>query len=70
MMRQLDDEQQRRVLEFAQHMIKPIGISRKLAIQYAREINFDSQDLLDMKDIIEEACEQIEDFPQVNLLSS
>lgn len=69
-MRNLNDEQQRRVLEFEQNMINPIGISGKLAIQHAREIHFDAQDLLDMKQVIEDACEQIEDFPQIDLSSS
>ncbi|MEO8395999.1 MAG: hypothetical protein ABI700_23590 [Chloroflexota bacterium] len=37
------------------------------AIQHAKEIGFSSADLAQMQQAIEEACENIEDFPEVNL---
>jgi hypothetical protein len=65
----LNADQQRRVLEFAQGLTYPQGISGKQAVQYAREINFPPEDLLEMEKAIEEAFEQVEDeeINEVNL---
>lgn len=63
----LDTEKQRQVLEYAQSLSKPKGISGRELIQLAHELNFDPQDLVEMQQAIEEECEQLEDFPEVDL---
>jgi hypothetical protein len=63
--RKLSADKQRRVLEFVKDLVKPQGTPGKLAVQYAREIHISSEDLAAMEKAIEEACEVIEDFPDV-----
>lgn len=64
----LSEKQQREVLEYVRKMvIRPPGTPGKLAIQYAREINFDSDDLNEMERAIQEEFQRVDEFPSVNL---
>jgi len=66
--RRLDPEQRRRVLAYARALrTRPKGMSGKEAIRIAREINFDSDELALMQQAIEEAFEQVDEFPEVDL---
>lgn len=58
--RKLNIEQQRTVLEQVRRLVRPKGTSGKLAIQYAREIGFTSEDLAEMEQAIDEAVESFE----------
>jgi hypothetical protein len=62
----LSPEKQKRVLDFARGLTRPKGISGKEAIRIAREINISSEDLAEMEQAIEEWCERIDDWPDVN----
>lgn len=65
--RLLDEAGQRRVLEFIRGLSRPKGEPGWKIVQHARKINISSKDLDEMRQAIEEACEIIEDFPEVNL---
>ena len=66
--RKLNGEQKQRVLEYVEKQLSPIkGTPGKLALQYAREIDFSREDLAEMQAAIEEAFETIDDFPDVDL---
>lgn len=56
----LDSEKQKRVLEFIRSLGLPKGISGEDLIARAHQVNFDSVDLEEMKQAIEESCERIE----------
>jgi hypothetical protein len=60
-------EQQRMVLDYAHSITRPRGTPGKLAVQYAEEIGFSSEDLREMEQAIEEWCERVDDFPEVDL---
>jgi hypothetical protein len=65
--KQLDEENQRVLLAIARLLAQPKGgTPGYLAKQYAREIGFSSEALAEMQQAIEEACEQIDDFPEVH----
>ncbi|MBI5670749.1 MAG: hypothetical protein HZC41_22375 [Chloroflexi bacterium] len=55
--RKMTPGQQRKLLEQAR-TIRPQGTPGKLAVQYAREIGFEKQDLAEMAEAIEEWCER------------
>lgn len=63
----LNVDQQRRVLEFAQGLTRPKGEPGWLFLERTRDIHIEPDDLKAMEQAIEEACEQIHDFPEVNL---
>lgn len=63
----LTSEQQQQVLAFAESIARPRGTPGKLAVQYAREIALSDEDAEAMMQAIDEACEQVEDSPEVNL---
>lgn len=44
---------------------RPQGLPGYLAVQYAREIDFDPDDLAEMARVIEEECERIDPVPEV-----
>jgi hypothetical protein len=61
----LTEEQKRELLEHARRLTRPKGTPGKLAVQYARELNFAPEDLAEMEKAIEEWCERIDDSPAV-----
>ena len=64
----LNESQQREVLDtIARVKNRPQGTPGRLAVQIAREIGFSHEDLAQMEQAIEEAFENIDDFPEVNL---
>lgn len=64
--RRLDLEGQRRVLEFARSLGRPKGEPGWRIVQHAREINFPKDDLAEIQQAIEDFCEQVEDFPEID----
>lgn len=64
--REMNEEQQREVLAFARSMKRPKGISGKEFIERTKDIRIDPEDLKLMQDAIEEWCERVSDFPEVN----
>ena len=62
----MTEDQQRELLEHARRMARPKGTPGKLAVQYARELNFSPDDLAEMEKAIEEWCERIDNSPAVN----
>jgi hypothetical protein len=66
--RKLNRDQQQRVLAFVDEQLTELkGTSGRDAIRIAREIGFSHDDLMEMQAAIEEGCEVIEDFPEVDL---
>lgn len=51
---QMTAAQQRELLEHARRLKRPKGTPGKLAVQYARELAFDPEDLAEMEKAIEE----------------
>ncbi|RMF82551.1 MAG: hypothetical protein D6737_01415, partial [Chloroflexi bacterium] len=66
-LRKLSPEKQRRVLDYTRSLTRPKGTPGKLAVQYAREINFPAEDLAEMTVAIEAFCEVVEDIPEIDL---
>jgi hypothetical protein len=64
--KQLNEDNQRKVLEYARSLSRPKGISGKAFLEHTRDIRISSDDLKLMTDAIEEAFEVIEDFPKVS----
>ncbi len=58
----LDEEKQKRVLEFVRSLSKPEGIPGEALVTLARELNFGPDDLTEMARAIEEGCEQIDQW--------
>ena len=58
--RELNIEQQKRVLEFVRSLSYAKGILGKDLITRVYEVNFDPADLEEMQRAIEESCERIE----------
>lgn len=66
----LSHEQQRQVLQYVQLLTashRPKGEPGWKMVQAAREINFPKEDLEEMAQAIEEWCERVDDFPEVDL---
>jgi hypothetical protein len=64
---QMTEEQQRELLKQAHRLKRPKGTPGKLAIQYARELAFNSEDLAEMEQAINEAFEKPAGFTEVEL---
>lgn len=62
-----DEQRLREILAFVAAPNRLRGEPGWRAIQHAREIGFSHEDLAEMEAAIEEACEIIEDFPEINL---
>jgi hypothetical protein len=63
----MSPEMQRKALEYLRNLSGlPEGTPGYLAVQYAREIGFPKEDLDEMEQAIEEWCERVDDFPEVN----
>ncbi len=58
--RRLDEEQQRRVLEFAQRLKRRKGTPGRLFLELTRDIKFHPDDLDVIERAIEEDCERID----------
>ncbi|MEL6526654.1 MAG: hypothetical protein AAFQ07_13190 [Chloroflexota bacterium] len=65
--RRLTDAQKQEVLAFAETVSRPPGESGDSIIAHVRELDFDKEFLSEMKISIEEECERIEPFEDVNL---
>jgi hypothetical protein len=66
-LRRMSPSKQREALEAVRRInIHPEGEPGWKIIQHARAINFPLEDLEEMERAIEEACEEIEDDPEVN----
>lgn len=65
----LDRDQQKQVLNFARGLRRPPGTPGKLAIQYAKEIDFPKEDLAEIENAINEAFKDkaLKVFPDVNI---
>lgn len=64
----LDDEALRDVLGYVRtRKNRPPAEPGWKAVQHVTTIAFPKQDLEEMERAIEEACEEVEDFPEVNL---
>ena len=64
--RQLDREQQRRVLIYARALrTRPKGLSGQEFLERTKDIRIDPDDLNRMSQAIEEAFEQINELPEV-----
>jgi mRNA-degrading endonuclease RelE of RelBE toxin-antitoxin system len=57
----LSTEQQRQVLEFVREVQRPSGEPGPSLVQHAREIRFPHEDLEEMKRVIEEEFERVDD---------
>ena len=62
----LTNEQKRELLEHAHRLTQPKGISGKEFMERTKDIHIAPQDLKAMQQAIEEWCERIDDFPEVN----
>jgi mRNA-degrading endonuclease RelE of RelBE toxin-antitoxin system len=63
----LDDSEKKQVLDYLRVISKPQGESGKKLIEDIRKLNFDKESLREMQEAIDEACEVIEDFRDINL---
>ncbi|HQE17185.1 MAG: hypothetical protein WBH90_12350 [Aggregatilineales bacterium] len=57
--RRMNREQQQQMLDYAQSLLRPRGLSGKEMIELARQLNFPKEDLEEMRAAIEEECERI-----------
>lgn len=64
--RKLNIEQQQAVLEQVRRLVEPKGEPGWQIVQDARGIGFTSEDLAEMEKAVEQWCEQIDDFPEVD----
>jgi len=62
----LTDEQKQQVLNIVRGLGRPEGEPGWRIVQHAREIGFSHEDLAEMSQAIEEWCERVDDFPEVN----
>jgi hypothetical protein len=62
----LNDAQKQHILEIARRLTLPEGEPGWKVIQHARAIGFSHEDLTEMAQAIEEWCERVDDFPEVN----
>ncbi len=67
-LRKLDEPQKKQVLDYMRGLSRPKGTPGVLAVKYAREIGFSSDDLAEMESAIEEWCEKSDQTCQVMLL--
>jgi len=58
--RRLTAEQQRQLLNYAQTMTRPRGLSGREMIALARKVAFPPEDLVEMEQAIEEDCERVD----------
>ena len=68
--RKLDFEMQSHLLQIVKGLTNTnriIGEPGWRMVQHARELNFPKEDLAEMEAAIEEWCERVDDFPEVNL---
>lgn len=67
-MKTLDDNTKKKVLNFVKTVSNhPQGELGQNLVKRSRELNFDQESLREMEAAIEEACEVIEDFKDINL---
>jgi hypothetical protein len=68
--RKLDPEMQTHLLEIVRGLANPARVRGEPGwrmVQHARELNFPKEDLAEMAQAIEEWCERVDDFPEVDL---
>jgi hypothetical protein len=64
--RRLDAEKQRKVLDYVRDLERPKGESGRVFLERTQHVHIDPDDLKLMEQAIEEWCERIDDFPEVN----
>lgn len=65
--RRLTDAQKKQVLAYAETVSRPPGEAGEAIVAHVQELNFDTEFLADMQRVIEEECESIEPFEDVDL---
>lgn len=66
--RQLNETKQQQAVEYVRGLrLRPRGETGRKIIAHAQQINWPKEDLEEMARAIEEACEQVDDFPEVDL---
>ena len=66
-LRTLDDRKKQEVLNYLRIIDSPKGELGKNLIEDSRNLNFDAVSLKEMEDAINEDCEIVEDFRDINL---
>lgn len=65
--RGLSDAQKQQALDYLRVLKRPQGEPGWKVVQHSRELAFDKGSLEEMQRAIDEACEMVEDFPEVDL---